>query len=71
MTLRSKSKYEKYILQHSGIRLIESELFNGYDPEKEELMQEILWNKIWNLLKLVKKWLWSSGVNKADKVRDF
>lgn len=36
-----KSKYEKHILDHSGIRLIEAELFNGYDPKKKQLLQEI------------------------------
>ncbi|KAI0609573.1 fatty acid synthase [Pyrenophora tritici-repentis] len=36
-----KPKYEKYILEHSGIRLIEPELFNGYDPKNKQLMQEI------------------------------
>jgi fatty acid synthase subunit alpha len=36
-----KPKYEKYILDHSGIRLIEPELFGGYDPKKKQLMQEI------------------------------
>ncbi|OJJ08967.1 hypothetical protein ASPVEDRAFT_144895 [Aspergillus versicolor CBS 583.65] len=37
-----KSKYEKYILEHSGIRLIEPELFKGYDPKKKQLLQEIV-----------------------------
>lgn len=37
-----KAKYEKYILDHSGIRLIEPELFNGYDPKKKQLMQEVV-----------------------------
>ncbi|KAL9087121.1 MAG: hypothetical protein Q9159_003816 [Coniocarpon cinnabarinum] len=36
-----KAKYEKYILEHSGIRLIESELFSGYDPSKKQLLQEV------------------------------
>ncbi|KAF2144979.1 uncharacterized protein K452DRAFT_222310 [Aplosporella prunicola CBS 121167] len=36
-----KSKYEKHILEHSGIRLIEPELFGGYDPNKKQLLQEI------------------------------
>ncbi|KAG9621490.1 fatty acid synthase subunit alpha, partial [Aureobasidium melanogenum] len=36
-----KSKFEKHILDHSGIRLIEPELFNGYDPNKKQLLQEI------------------------------
>ena len=37
-----KAKYEKHILDHSGIRLIEPELFNGYDPNKKQLMQEVV-----------------------------
>lgn len=37
-----KAKYEKYILEHSGIRLIEPELFDGYDPNKKQLMQEVV-----------------------------
>ena len=36
-----KAKYEPYILEHAGIRLIEPELFHGYDPKKKQLMQEI------------------------------
>ncbi|KAK5093824.1 beta subunit of fatty acid synthetase [Exophiala xenobiotica] len=36
-----KPKYEKQILEHSGIRLIEPELFHGYDPNKKQLLQEI------------------------------
>jgi fatty acid synthase subunit alpha len=36
-----KAKYEKHILDHSGIRLIEAELFNGYDPKKKQLLQEV------------------------------
>jgi fatty acid synthase subunit alpha, fungi type len=37
-----KAKYERYILEHSGIRLIEPELFNGYDPNKKQLLQEVV-----------------------------
>ncbi|EPE03581.1 fatty acid synthase subunit alpha [Ophiostoma piceae UAMH 11346] len=37
-----KVKYEKYILEHSGIRLIEPELFDGYDPEKKQLLHEVV-----------------------------
>lgn len=37
-----KTKYESYILEHSGIRLIEPELFNGYDPKKKQFMQEVI-----------------------------
>ncbi|ONH68727.1 Fatty acid synthase subunit alpha [Cyberlindnera fabianii] len=37
-----KSKYEAYILEHCGIRLIEPELFNGYNPEKKEFIQEVV-----------------------------
>ncbi|KAK0112071.1 3-oxoacyl-[acyl-carrier-protein] synthase [Cadophora gregata f. sp. sojae] len=37
-----KAKYEKHILEHSGIRLIEPELFKGYDPNKKQLLQEVV-----------------------------
>ncbi|KAG0158728.1 hypothetical protein PDIDSM_6247 [Penicillium digitatum] len=37
-----KAKYEKHILEHTGIRLIEPELFKGYDPKKKQLLQEIV-----------------------------
>lgn len=37
-----KSKYETHILEHSGIRLIEPELFKGYDPKQKQLLQEIV-----------------------------
>ncbi|KAI8919392.1 fatty acid synthase [Powellomyces hirtus] len=36
-----KTKYEKKILDHSGIRLIEPELFNGYDPDRKLMLQEV------------------------------
>ncbi|KAK7422247.1 beta subunit of fatty acid synthetase [Neonectria punicea] len=37
-----KQKYEKYILEHSGIRLIEPELFDGYDPNQKQLLHEVV-----------------------------
>ena len=37
-----KSKYEKYILEHTGIRLIESAMFNGYDPKRKSLLTEVV-----------------------------
>ncbi|EPS26514.1 Fatty acid synthase subunit alpha [Penicillium oxalicum] len=37
-----KAKYEKFILEHTGIRLIEPELFKGYDPKQKQLLQEIV-----------------------------
>ena len=37
-----KQKYEKFILDHSGIRLIEPELFDGYDPNKKQLLHEVV-----------------------------
>ncbi|KAF7514933.1 hypothetical protein G7054_g14881 [Neopestalotiopsis clavispora] len=37
-----KSKYEKQILEHSGIRLIEPELFDGYDPNNKQLLHEVV-----------------------------
>lgn len=37
-----KPKYEKHILEHAGIRLIEPELFKGYDPKQKQLLQEVV-----------------------------
>ncbi|KAI8973281.1 fatty acid synthase [Mycotypha africana] len=37
-----KAKYEKQILENSGIRLIDPTVMHGYDPEKKMLMQEIV-----------------------------
>lgn len=37
-----RSRYEKHILQHSGIRLVEPALWNGYDPHKKQLFQEVV-----------------------------
>jgi fatty acid synthase subunit alpha, fungi type len=37
-----KHKYEKFILEHSGIRLIEPELFDGYDPNQKQLLHEVV-----------------------------
>ncbi|KAI1340429.1 fatty acid synthase subunit alpha [Xylariaceae sp. FL0016] len=36
-----KKRYEKTILEHAGIRLIEPELFEGYDPNKKMLLHEV------------------------------
>lgn len=37
-----KAKYEKQIIEHSGIRLIEPELFGGYDPNQKQLLHEVV-----------------------------
>ncbi|KAI9836057.1 MAG: hypothetical protein M1819_001668 [Sarea resinae] len=37
-----KPKYEQHILDHSGIRIVEPELFKGYDPNKKQMLQEIV-----------------------------
>jgi fatty acid synthase subunit alpha len=37
-----KGKYETFILDHCGIRLIEPELFHGYNPSKKEFIQEVV-----------------------------
>ncbi|KAJ2398450.1 fatty acid synthase alpha subunit Lsd1 [Coemansia sp. RSA 2603] len=36
-----KARYEKSILEHTGIRLIEAELLDGYDPLKKPMMREL------------------------------
>lgn len=35
-------RYNKQILDHAGVRLIEPELLGGYDPQKKEFLQEIV-----------------------------
>ena len=37
-----KEVYETQILEHSGIRLIEPTLDEGYDPKKKQILQEIV-----------------------------
>ncbi|GME71513.1 unnamed protein product [[Candida] boidinii] len=37
-----KKKYEEDILAHAGIRLIEPELFDGYDPANKQFIQEVV-----------------------------
>jgi fatty acid synthase subunit alpha len=37
-----KPKFEKFILEHSGIRLVEPELFAGYDPNQKQLLHEVV-----------------------------
>ena len=34
-------RYSNQILKHSGIRLVEPELFGGYEPRKKEYLQEV------------------------------
>ncbi|KAJ1958568.1 fatty acid synthase alpha subunit Lsd1 [Linderina pennispora] len=36
-----KARYESYILEHTGIRFVEPELHDGYDPHKKEMMCEL------------------------------
>eukprot|EP00668_Euglena_longa_P007013 GGOE01008376.1.p1 GENE.GGOE01008376.1~~GGOE01008376.1.p1 ORF type:complete len:4141 (-),score=1338.09 GGOE01008376.1:1069-11655(-) len=36
-----KARYESRILEHCGIRLIEPELFSGYDPHRKMFLQQV------------------------------
>lgn len=36
-----KTKYESYIIDHCGVRLIEPEMSFGYDPTNKDMLQEI------------------------------
>jgi fatty acid synthase subunit alpha, fungi type len=36
-----ESRYGEQILAHSGIRLVEPQLFEGYDPDRKEFMHEV------------------------------
>jgi len=37
-----KTQYEKKILEHSGIRMVEPALWDGYDPTKRQMLQEVV-----------------------------
>jgi len=37
-----KKKYEEQILKHSGIRLVEPEINDGYDPHRKMLLREVV-----------------------------
>jgi fatty acid synthase subunit alpha len=39
------SKFTKYVLEHTGIRPIEPELLEGYDPNKKEFLHEVVMDK--------------------------
>ncbi|KAI8318051.1 hypothetical protein GQ54DRAFT_323123 [Martensiomyces pterosporus] len=36
-----KEKYEAYILEHTGARLIEPEMMDGYNPNKKQFLREL------------------------------
>ncbi|KAJ2805127.1 fatty acid synthase alpha subunit Lsd1 [Coemansia guatemalensis] len=40
-----KSRYEEYILAHTGIRLIEPEMAGGYDPTRKSVLREVQINQ--------------------------
>jgi 3-oxoacyl-(acyl-carrier-protein) synthase len=40
-----KARYEERILAHSGIRVIEPEVLNGYDPHRKWMTQEVALNE--------------------------
>ncbi|KAG1689704.1 hypothetical protein DVH05_002061 [Phytophthora capsici] len=40
-----KARYEEDILEHSGIRIVEPELFDGYDPKKKMVLHQIAIDK--------------------------
>lgn len=42
--LKIKEKYETRILEHTGIRIIEPEMFDGYNPSKKQILQEVVIN---------------------------
>ncbi|KAK1623310.1 hypothetical protein BDP81DRAFT_475835 [Colletotrichum phormii] len=37
-----KSRYEKHILEHSGIRVVKPALWNGHSPKAEQMLQEVI-----------------------------
>jgi 3-oxoacyl-ACP reductase-like protein len=39
--LEIKAKYEQHLLDHCGVRLVEPELFEGYNPHKKTLHRQV------------------------------
>lgn len=42
--MKIKERFEAKILEHSGIRIIEPELFGGYNPSRKQMLQEVIIN---------------------------
>ncbi|KAJ0391655.1 hypothetical protein P43SY_011807 [Pythium insidiosum] len=40
-----KSRYEEDILKHAGIRIVEPDLFEGYDPKKKMMLHQVAIDK--------------------------
>uniref|UniRef100_K3WEQ6 Fatty acid synthase subunit alpha n=1 Tax=Globisporangium ultimum (strain ATCC 200006 / CBS 805.95 / DAOM BR144) TaxID=431595 RepID=K3WEQ6_GLOUD len=40
-----KSRYEEEIIKHSGIRIVEPDLFEGYDPHKKMILHQVAIDK--------------------------
>lgn len=37
-----KNKYEEFILEHTGIRVVEPDLVHGFDPDRKEVLQQVI-----------------------------
>ncbi|ODV91401.1 hypothetical protein CANCADRAFT_32052 [Tortispora caseinolytica NRRL Y-17796] len=66
-----KSKYEKYILDHTGIRFIDPDLFDGYDPKRKMFLQEIVVERDLEPFEASKETAFEFKLQNGDKVEIF
>ncbi|KAF4203470.1 hypothetical protein CNMCM8927_008615 [Aspergillus lentulus] len=40
-----RAKFGQYIKKHTGVRFVESDILNGYDPDRKELLHEVVFDE--------------------------
>ncbi|GKZ23758.1 hypothetical protein AbraIFM66951_000588 [Aspergillus brasiliensis] len=63
-----KKRFEEHILAHTGIRLIEPEINDGYDPYKKKFLQEVVLDEDMPPLKTSKETAEQLRLEHGDKV---
>lgn len=63
-----KKRYEMQILKHSGIRIIEPSLFEGYNPDKKQLLHEVIVNEDLQPVQMSKELADQYKLEHGDKV---
>ncbi|OJI87761.1 hypothetical protein ABZX51_009562 [Aspergillus tubingensis] len=63
-----KKRFEEHILAHTGIRLIEPEINDGYDPYKKKFLQEVVLDEDMPPLKTPKETAEQLRLEHGDKI---
>ncbi|THC95865.1 hypothetical protein EYZ11_004643 [Aspergillus tanneri] len=63
-----KTRFQQHILKHTGIRLIEPELHDGYNPLKKKFVQEVVLDEDMPLMKVSKETAEQLQLEHGDKV---